>query len=57
MIIPFVDLRAQYLTIKSEIDAAIAEVIARSAFIRGSHVEALNADSRLMEITRPSHRK
>jgi dTDP-4-amino-4,6-dideoxygalactose transaminase len=40
MTIPFVDLHAQYLTIKSEIDAAIADVIARSAFIRGSHVEA-----------------
>ena len=40
MTIAFVDLHAQYLTIKSEIDAAIADVIARSAFIRGSHVEA-----------------
>jgi len=39
MKIPFVDLHAQYLSIKSEIDAAIAEVIAESAFIRGSHVE------------------
>jgi dTDP-4-amino-4,6-dideoxygalactose transaminase len=39
MTIPFVDLHAQYLTIKSEIDAAIADVIARSAFIRGPHVE------------------
>ena len=40
MNIPFVDLHAQYLSIKSEIDAAIADVIAQSAFIRGSHVEA-----------------
>lgn len=40
MKIPFVDLHAQYLSIKSEIDAAIAEVIAQSAFIRGSHVDA-----------------
>lgn len=40
MNIPFVDLHAQYLTIKSEIDAAIAGVIAQSAFIRGPHVEA-----------------
>jgi dTDP-4-amino-4,6-dideoxygalactose transaminase len=39
MKIPFVDLHAQYLSIKSEIDAAIAEVIAQSAFIRGPHVE------------------
>jgi len=40
MKIPFVDLHAQYLTIKHEIDRAIAEVIARSAFIRGPHVDA-----------------
>jgi dTDP-4-amino-4,6-dideoxygalactose transaminase len=40
MKIPFVDLRAQYLSIKSEIDAAIADVIAESAFIRGAHVDA-----------------
>jgi dTDP-4-amino-4,6-dideoxygalactose transaminase len=39
MNIPFVDLHAQYLSIKSEIDAAIAEVIAESAFIRGQHVD------------------
>jgi dTDP-4-amino-4,6-dideoxygalactose transaminase len=40
MKIPFVDLHAQYLDIKPEIDAAIAEVIAQSAYIRGPHVEA-----------------
>jgi dTDP-4-amino-4,6-dideoxygalactose transaminase len=40
MKIPFVDLHAQYLTIKPEIDAAIAEVIAQSAFIRGPQVDA-----------------
>ena len=39
MKVPFVDLHAQYLTIKPEIDAAIADVIAHSAYIRGSHVE------------------
>jgi dTDP-4-amino-4,6-dideoxygalactose transaminase len=38
--IPFVDLHAQYLTIKHEIDRAIAEVIAQSAYIRGPHVDA-----------------
>jgi dTDP-4-amino-4,6-dideoxygalactose transaminase len=38
--IPFVDLHAQYLSIKPEIDAAIAGVIAESAFIRGPHVDA-----------------
>jgi dTDP-4-amino-4,6-dideoxygalactose transaminase len=40
MKIPFVDLHAQYLSIKAEIDAAISEVIAQSAFIRGPHVDA-----------------
>jgi dTDP-4-amino-4,6-dideoxygalactose transaminase len=40
MNIPFVDLHAQYLTIKQEIDRAIAEVIAESAYIRGPHVDA-----------------
>ncbi len=39
MKIPFVDLHAQYLSIKSELDAAVSEVIAQSAFIRGPHVE------------------
>jgi dTDP-4-amino-4,6-dideoxygalactose transaminase len=40
MKIPFVDLHAQYLTIKQEIDGAIAEVIAESAYIRGRQVDA-----------------
>jgi dTDP-4-amino-4,6-dideoxygalactose transaminase len=40
MKVPFVDLYAQYLSIKPSIDEAIAEVIAKSAFIRGSYVEA-----------------
>jgi dTDP-4-amino-4,6-dideoxygalactose transaminase len=40
MRIPFVDLHAQYLSIKEEIDSAIAEVIAESAYIRGRHVGA-----------------
>ena len=43
MKIPFVDLHAQYLDIKPSIDGAIAEVIAKSAFIRGPHVEAFEA--------------
>ena len=38
--VPLVDLHAQYLSIKTEIDAAIADVLAKSAFIRGPHVEA-----------------
>ena len=40
MKIPFVDLHAQYLTIKAEIDNAITEAIAQSAFIRGPQVDA-----------------
>jgi dTDP-4-amino-4,6-dideoxygalactose transaminase len=40
MKIPFVDLHAQYVSIKDEIDRAIAEVIAESAYIRGRHVDA-----------------
>lgn len=40
MKIPFVDLHAQYLTIKDAIDGAISEVIAESAYIRGRHVDA-----------------
>jgi dTDP-4-amino-4,6-dideoxygalactose transaminase len=40
MKVPFADLHAQYLSIKAEIDSAIAEVIAESAFIRGRHVDA-----------------
>ena len=40
MKIPFVDLHAQYLTIKPAIDRAIQDVIQHSAYIRGPHVEA-----------------
>ena len=36
--VPFADLHAQYLSIKKEIDAAIAGVISSSAFIRGPYV-------------------
>ena len=43
MKVPFVDLHAQYLSIRDDIDKAIAEVIADSAFIRGPHVEAFEA--------------
>ena len=37
--VPFVDLHAQYMSIKKEIDAAIADVISQSAYIRGPHVD------------------
>ncbi|MDR3640126.1 MAG: DegT/DnrJ/EryC1/StrS family aminotransferase [Humidesulfovibrio sp.] len=44
MNVPFVDLHAQYLRIKAEIDQAIASVIENSAFIRGSRVEAFEQE-------------
>ena len=41
--IPLVDLKAQYESIKSEIDGAIAEVLATTQFILGPEVEAFEA--------------
>jgi len=41
--IPFVDLKAQYESIKNEIDAAIAGVISGSAFIGGPYVKAFES--------------
>lgn len=38
--VPFVDLKAQYDSIKREMDAAIASVINETAFIGGPHVKA-----------------
>jgi dTDP-4-amino-4,6-dideoxygalactose transaminase len=38
MNVPFVDLKAQYKSIKNDIDLAIANVIAESAFIGGKYV-------------------
>jgi dTDP-4-amino-4,6-dideoxygalactose transaminase len=38
--VPFVDLKAQYTSIKPEIDAAIAAVISDSAFVGGPFVKA-----------------
>src|ERR1700749_5272614 len=40
MTVPFVDLQAQYRSIKSEVDAAIQRVLHPSAFIPGREVEA-----------------
>jgi dTDP-4-amino-4,6-dideoxygalactose transaminase len=37
--VPFADLYAQYCSIKTEIDAAIEDVIRSSSFIRGPHVQ------------------
>jgi len=39
MKVPFFDLHEQYLTIKSSVDEAIGDVIAKAAFVRGQHVE------------------
>ena len=43
MSVPFVDLQAQYRTIKSEVDAAIQRVLDNAAFILGREVEAFEA--------------
>ncbi|HLN98121.1 MAG TPA: DegT/DnrJ/EryC1/StrS family aminotransferase [Pyrinomonadaceae bacterium] len=42
--IPLVDLKAQYQSIKTEIDTAIAEVVQSCQFILGPKVEAFEAD-------------
>ena len=41
--IPFVDLKAQYLTIKDEIDTAISEVVDSCHFVLGEQVEAFES--------------
>ncbi len=42
--IPLVDLRAQYETIKEEVDAAISGVLSRTSFILGEEVEAFERE-------------
>ena len=44
MHVPFVDLRAQYQSIKSEVDAAIQQTIAETAFIGGKELRAFEAE-------------
>lgn len=44
MQIPFVDLRAQYLSIKKDIDDAISEVIAATDFIGGKAIKEFERD-------------
>ena len=44
MNVPFVDLKAQYLSIKTEIDQAIASVINEGAFIGGVYVSNFEKD-------------
>ncbi len=43
MSVPFVDLQAQYRSIKHEVDEAIARVVESAAFILGREVEAFEA--------------
>jgi dTDP-4-amino-4,6-dideoxygalactose transaminase len=43
MLVPFVDLQAQYRSIKAEVDAGIARVLESAAFILGREVEAFEA--------------
>lgn len=48
--VPFADLYTQYLSIKDDIDTAIADVISSSAFIRGPFVDSFEAAfSEMME--------
>lgn len=42
--IPFVDLKTQYLSIKDEIDTAVLKVLASTQFILGNEVKALEAE-------------
>ncbi|MFZ4694858.1 MAG: DegT/DnrJ/EryC1/StrS family aminotransferase [Verrucomicrobiia bacterium] len=44
MKIPFVDLKAQYRSIQTEIDAAIRDVVENTAFIEGPRLEAFEKD-------------
>jgi len=44
MQVPFVDLKAQYVSIKKEVDEAIAHVINDTAFIGGAYVQQFEAD-------------
>lgn len=51
MNIPFVDLYAQYLTIKDDIDAAIHNVIKESAYIRSHYVDSFEDQfAKLMDV-------
>jgi dTDP-4-amino-4,6-dideoxygalactose transaminase len=43
MRIPFVDLEAQYLSLKGELDGAIAKVVSETAFISGRYAAAFEA--------------
>src|SRR4051812_4140663 len=40
MRVPFVDLKAQYTSLKTELDAAILEVVSNTAFVAGKYATA-----------------
>ncbi len=44
MPVPFLDLKLQYRSIKAEIDAAVAEVVASQYFVLGPNVQALEEE-------------
>ena len=44
MTVPLLDLRAQYATIKAELDAAVHGVLDSGRFIQGPEVQALEAE-------------
>jgi dTDP-4-amino-4,6-dideoxygalactose transaminase len=44
MPVPFIDLKAQYASIKAEMDAAIAGILARTEFVTGPTVKAFEAE-------------
>src|SRR5881296_740215 len=43
IVVPFVDLKAQYASIRNEVDAAIARVVENTAFVMGSQVAAFES--------------
>ena len=47
MHIPFVDLKAQYLSIQQEIDKSIKDVIEQTAFIGGTYVKKFESQATL----------
>lgn len=52
-IVPFADLHLQYLSIKEEIDRAIADVIRNSSFIRGPNVQRF--EDEFAEVMQAAH--
>ena len=43
MNVAFVDLQAQYASIKTEIDKVISDVLTQTAFIGGTHLQSFEA--------------